>query len=426
VPIVTREGRCNGHSFALTFPQCGDVTPTMVFNNFKANDQLVSNIIKFACVSERHGDGNWHMHMYLLYRKKMRLAFTHFDKLLVSPEFPEGKRGNYQRVRNEQAWFRYLLKEADGAIPPERGMVMQMFTMRDGWKAWDIEADLNERYYADNKKSKSQFALLAQLVGANPNITLVDLESQMDPAFYVRCHKQISEYLVMKQVNKRLAFAVPDGLPFENAVFAGKPEYSQVLQVLNEYVTAIRANVDSQPPIKGNVIVLWGAANMHKSAVHQTLAKWLPSVTIQVNKTFPFNGVRADLPPRVVIIEQFEGNAFNDLTYAQFESMVDCDNSQIYNAKGGALILRYRPMFIICSNCAPSTWWTIPIERGDGIVEDPLNPRPGKDLLKPMQREALYSRLTYSVKVDQPIMGFPDPNTGGNVFRSAINPIKQF
>jgi len=415
---VSKENRVNGTEFAITFPRT-EVSVKSVIERIKGSQTIMSNLTHFGFVQEEHADGGHHLHGYLLYRRKVRFSFAHWDALVADGEHSVGKRGNYQRVRNRQAWLRYMLKDVDRPCEPENKPTFVMYTISKQFQDWNVLSEISQEAYMGGKKSAGQWALLLQMLRENPAVSMAEIESKLESPFFGQSFRKIMEITAYKKAQALMNFVMPDGLPF-NALMAGSPAMVYIAELCNKLVAAVRDNAQIEPAPKENVIVLYGPPGVHKSGFHRHLSKWLPTVVIQMNRTFFFNGVTNDCAARVVVLEQFNGSP-DGLTYSEFQTMIDADRNQVFNAKGASLRLRYRPLFIICSNTPPAHWWTRVLATGDGRTHGTVR----TDLI-PEEREALEVRLTWSVNVTTPIMGFPDPDHDSNTFQSGIARIKQF
>lgn len=91
--------RFQGKSVALTYPQC----PVMKEN---ALEHLLDKfpIDEYFIAREKHEDGEWHLHMYLSFKERVRTRDVRaFDIGIYHP--------NIQTCKNKGRWLRYMSKE---------------------------------------------------------------------------------------------------------------------------------------------------------------------------------------------------------------------------------------------------------------------------------------------------------------------------
>lgn len=263
------------------------------------------------------------------------------------------------------------------------------------------------------------------LLKENPMITIKEIEKHLDPAFYYREHRRIADMLCATREEVRMVY---NDVAFEaeEAPFAAELNVDGnvrvVLSALNEYFFALGRNRRAELPPKENVMVLYGEANLHKSGIHRHFSKYVPTLVLQMNKEFMFNGVRLSCPPRVIVCEQFRGDS-DRFPYECLEAFLDCDSNQVFNHKGSSLHLPARPLFIICTNTPPNEWYCKKISRQDwrGELVESFDCELG-----PATRNAMYSRLRWSVRIGSPVLGFPNPDIGENTIHLPHSQINTF
>lgn len=104
--------RVQSKQFALTYPRC-DVEPADVMNTI-AN--TFGDKVKWVVVcKEDHKDGTPHLHVALKFKAALRYTDSHGKYW----DFLTGQHGNYQRMRSEMKWLRYVIK--DGVIVHTEG-----------------------------------------------------------------------------------------------------------------------------------------------------------------------------------------------------------------------------------------------------------------------------------------------------------------
>lgn len=135
MPITSKEHRFNCSELAITWPQC-DKKPSEVWAEILKSPTVKAMLVKFACTSEHHEDGNRHLHAYFLYSKKVKYAFSHMDNLVA-------KRGHYQRVKSPLKWKKYIIKEQDGTEGDWK-FVSKEFSLRekDSFAEWNIASEI--------------------------------------------------------------------------------------------------------------------------------------------------------------------------------------------------------------------------------------------------------------------------------------------
>lgn len=407
MPIKSKENRFNCSELAITWPQC-ELKPSDVWANILASETVKAMLVKCCITSEHHKDGHRHLHAYFLYSKKVKYAFSHMDGLV-------GKRGHYQRVRIPFKWKKYIIKEVLQDDAGDWLHVAKEFSLREPttFADWNIGGEIGLEEEDRRKNSRGQASIVMSLIKENPCISIREIERHLDPAFYYREHRRIADILCAAREEMRMAF---NQLAFDEGIVPFTPEMEQdtnvrhILTMLNTYFLAIGGNPIAELPPKGNVICLWGEAGMHKSGIHRHFAKYVPTIGLQMNKEFMFNGVQLRSPPRVVVVEQFRGLS-EQFPYSALELFLDCDGSQVFNAKGSSLHLPLRPLFIICTNTPPAQWYAKKIGRQnwDGSVAESYECELGN-----ATRQAMYSRLKWCVNIKHPAVGFPNPDINEN------------
>jgi len=388
-----------------------------VLASLKKQDKLLIGLVKFACVSEKHKDGDRHLHAYLLYSKKVRHYFNQLDKIV-------GKHGNYQKVKKTIYWLRYILKSQEEETDASYRMEAKLYSFRDGWKEWSIEAECASTEADLPRSNRGQAFIVMNSLKETPSITYREMAENLDPSFLFLNKKRIEDHIRSKRIETKFNIARAEGTPFVIAAIACPPNAGYphgaisatssigiIANYLNEFVDKIRADPLIEPAIKENVIVLHGGADTHKSSFHQHLARFLRTAVLQSNGTYLYNGIMEDYCPELVVLENFNGSS---LTFEQFEAFVDCDSNQLFNAKYGSLTLSRRPLIMICTNTPPANWWSIRRIEGDGSSTDYDGSKRTSTLLME-HKEALYARLTMSAKISEPIWGFPKPTSGKNL-----------
>lgn len=97
--------RLSGKQFFLTYPQC-PLDPEVVLAQLR--DKVVPEIVAYVIAREQHEDGNFHIHAYLKYDRKV--SVTNQSKFDLLGEEGEGYHGNYQTCRSARAVIKYCEK----------------------------------------------------------------------------------------------------------------------------------------------------------------------------------------------------------------------------------------------------------------------------------------------------------------------------
>lgn len=379
----------------ITIPRT-DVTPDDVWEAMLKCD-YEDELERVVVVSEAHAVGHpgcadRHIHAYLAFSGRgARMTIKRILK-------PFGKHGNIQRLRSQRAWVEYIEKHQDDVPIGFDGI--RRCRSKGVWIPFDTAKwllSLGDKAKGRNKES--QLAVYEQFVDSNPKASFLECLKCFGPGAKMNYLKKARDYYEL--VHQALLSDHPrTWIPLNP--MGNQRSVGYLYEFMNLFVAEVQADREFVPEHKRNCIAVTGDPDMHKSSLAKHVNEHgVLFPTYQTNKEFPQNWSNG-IVPYGVCIEQFDGSS---LSYAQFESLVDCEPSSIINAKGGSKIVSRRLLFVFCSNTKVSDWWTIPVATGDGRPEGTVR----KDLLSPAHRASLNSRMLFDIHLKTPLIGFPNP-----------------
>lgn len=316
-----------------------------------------------------------------------------------------GRQCNVQSTINVGKWTNYLLKDqSEDPYDPVIGADYRFVCASRLNGEW---ANLDPHTLAvfGSGKKPNNFAVFFEFLTQNPTASFDEAIGSVEPSskiqFFVK-YREFYNYFQFANNSELERNWTP--LPI-----LGLP--SGVLRLytyFNKFVAAWKLNSRYQPTLKQNLVVIEGPAGMFKSSwVFHVNKTGMPIAQIEPTPAFLFNGLIPGYDGPFLHIEGFNGT---QLTWTQFERLIDSTPGSTVNAKNGSFFIRRRYGIIITTNTSPKLWWTIPQATGN-----PNEPEARKDLLSPEERGAFNSRLFLGIHLDTPLIGFTNPNLDENM-----------
>lgn len=189
--VLNLSKRIQTKQFALTYPRC-DVTPQDVLSNILSKEYGLG-IKPTECVvaRETHKDGAYHIHVYLIMSDSLRYT----DREGSYWNFATGQHGNYQRMRSQSRWLRYVSKDNEYVVFPED---------------FDVAAKLSS---AKNHQSYQHEVIAKSII--EDNVTPEDVMLSNPGFFLMNSSKVISFHTLYHQSmsNKTEKLAWPENAP---------------------------------------------------------------------------------------------------------------------------------------------------------------------------------------------------------------------
>lgn len=298
----------------LTFPQC-EVPKDVVLQRLLACDavQLLGAVI----AQETHEDGNHHIHMAVWLKKTAKLYVDYWDRLT-------GKHGNYCRMRNQIASYKYCHKE--DPAPLEHGTIPVATLVKN------TEVTT---YKTGGSRTKTGVSNLVAAMCAEPDATYDDILS-VQPGWALLHRRQIQD-LINHYRNKRV---LEKAKQWKMLKYTGDNfETSMIVGWLN-------ANICKDRPHKTRQLYIYGDAGTYKSSFLAKLCEYCNSYNIPTNEDW-FGDYPITPEPQLCYIDEFKGAKFTLQWLNQFVEGVRMS----LKVKGTVPIIKAsNPPVVICSN----------------------------------------------------------------------------
>lgn len=311
-----RSPRYQCKNWFLTFPQC-EVTKEEVLDKLKNSARI--KVLGAVIAQETHSDGAHHLHVGIWLDKIAKLPVDYWDFLV-------GKHGNYSRMRNQLAAYRYLHKEDKepliyGTVPVK--------------SVADKERYVESRTGGVKKLNSGLCDHIANMC-AEPNATLDDIIS-VHPGFVLRYKKNVEELINYHQVKRERAL---------------KKTWSPIKYTGEQFETKmivgwLNANLGVEDrPLKTRQLYIYGDANTGKTTLLNKLQEYFHTFLIPCHEDW-YGEYSTRPPPGLCVADEFKGACFTLQWLNQF-----VEGSKMYlKVKGGAPRLKTtNPPVIMCSN----------------------------------------------------------------------------
>jgi len=394
-PQRPNAGRLNCKNYAITIPQCRDLTPTEVGTRVLQDHDFCSKVERMVFVHEMADPDQPHPHLHGLFvmKKKVSTSFRDLNRILaVMDATGNPRQNNYQAVRSLRAYKAYLMKEqAPGKEPPFYAVLVQRTA--DGLYIGEpFDFDLWQQVTTQKKQTLD---LVVQTVIDNDLIIDMPL-IYATHGYSAQKHRDLLGDIVYNLRAAKIKNPA-DWVPLPMAV-PENPEENRLYRIINTCVPELLKGRAMK--LKHNAVVLYSPPDFHKTGLvkHLGNVRGLHVVTIDyANPTFPLNGTRPGDLIHVLVVDSWTGQVAPPL----FEQILDLEPGKPFNIKGTHFCSTLRPLILINTNVHPNKWWPRLERQGaDGRLQ------PDRAL-----PAAIKARLNL-VTLNRPLEGFenPEPN----------------
>lgn len=298
----------------LTFPQC-ELPKETVLERLLACDAV--EVVGAVLAQETHEDGNHHIHIALWLKKTVKLYVDYWDRLT-------GKHGDYSRMRNQLASYKYCHKE--DPAPLEYGTIPVATLVKD--------AEVRT-YSTGGSRTKTGVSNLVAGMCAEPGANLDDILT-VQPGWAMLHRRQIQD-LINHYRNKRI---------MDKAKTWKMLKYTGDNFETKEIVGWLNANIGKERAHKTRQLYIYGDAGTYKSSFLSKLLEYCYSYNIPTHEDW-YGDYPTSPEPQLCYIDEFKGAKFTLQWLNQFvEGM-----RMSLKVKGTVPIIKAtNPSVIVCSN----------------------------------------------------------------------------
>ena len=309
---VTPRYRCK--NWFLTFPRC-DTAKEVVLENLKKCDKV--KILGVVIAQETHEDKGLHLHVALWLQKLACLPCDYWDRLT-------GKHGNYSKMRNQLAAYKYCYK--DDPQPLEYGTIAVSNLVKNTQTIVSATGSV---------RTKNGVSDMVAGMCAKEDVTMDDILT-LHPGWCLLHRRQIQD-LMNYYRNKRVA---QQHKPWKMLKYTGDNFETKMI------VGWLNANICQTRPHKTRQLYLYGDAGTYKSSFLAKLLEYCYAYNIPTNEDW-FGDYPVNPEPQLCYIDEFKGAKFTLQWLNQFVEGIRMS----LKVKGTVPIIKTdNPPVIICSN----------------------------------------------------------------------------